>query len=163
MDMNESEYSGEELPTDSGEADRDSSVPQDAALQEEIRRLRLQLERLEAFPQRRNRMSRIRPMRHRQTMIRNIRTIRLNLTRRGTAVRCTWHWWLSLRWFYVSADCSSGDICSRIRTPTMQRSMDTSIPSARGSTGRSMRSTSTTINRLKRASFSSSSIPAITR
>ena len=51
MDMNESEYNGEELPTDSGEADRDSSVPQDAALQEEIRRLRLQLERLEAFRQ----------------------------------------------------------------------------------------------------------------
>ena len=49
MDMNEFEHNGEELPTDSGEADRDSSVPQDAALQEEIRRLRLQLERLEAF------------------------------------------------------------------------------------------------------------------
>ena len=51
MDMNESEYNGEELPTDSGEADRESSVPKDGALQDEIRRLRLQLERLEAFQQ----------------------------------------------------------------------------------------------------------------
>jgi membrane fusion protein (multidrug efflux system) len=51
MDMNESEHNGEELRTDSGEADRESSVPKDAALQDEIRRLRLQLERLEAFQQ----------------------------------------------------------------------------------------------------------------
>jgi membrane fusion protein (multidrug efflux system) len=51
MDMNESEYNGEELPTDSVEADRESSVPKDGALQDEIRRLRLQLERLEAFQQ----------------------------------------------------------------------------------------------------------------
>jgi len=51
MDMNEFEYNGEELPTDSGEADRESSGPKDAALQDEIRRLRLQLERLEAFRQ----------------------------------------------------------------------------------------------------------------
>src|SRR5579863_5329465 len=50
MDMNESEHNGEELPTDSGEPDRES-VPKDGVLQDEIRRLRLQLERLEAFQQ----------------------------------------------------------------------------------------------------------------
>ncbi len=49
MDMNEFDHNGEELPVDSGEADRESSVPRDTALQDEIRRLRLQLERLEAF------------------------------------------------------------------------------------------------------------------
>jgi hypothetical protein len=93
MDMNEFEYNGEELPTDSGEADRESSVPKDAALQDEIRRLRLQLERLGAFQQTPQSHE---PMRHRQTMMRNIRTIRRNLTRRGTAVRCAWCWWRSL-------------------------------------------------------------------
>jgi membrane fusion protein, multidrug efflux system len=51
MDMNEFELNGEELPTDSSEADRESSVLKDATLQDEIRRLRLQLERLEAFQQ----------------------------------------------------------------------------------------------------------------
>src|ERR1700735_976486 len=51
MDMNEFEHNGEELPTDSGEADREAPVPEDTALQDEIRRLRLQLERLEAFRQ----------------------------------------------------------------------------------------------------------------
>ncbi|HLX05375.1 MAG TPA: HlyD family secretion protein, partial [Candidatus Binatus sp.] len=51
MDMNEYEHNGEELPTDSGEADRESSGHSDGALQDEIRRLRIQLERLEAFQQ----------------------------------------------------------------------------------------------------------------
>ena len=50
MDMNEFEHS-EESATDSDEAVRASSPPEDAALPEEIRRLRLQLERLEAFQQ----------------------------------------------------------------------------------------------------------------
>jgi membrane fusion protein (multidrug efflux system) len=51
MDMNEFEHDGEELPTDSGEADRESSVPKDDSLQDAIRRLRFQLERLEAVQQ----------------------------------------------------------------------------------------------------------------
>src|SRR5579862_4361709 len=51
MDMNEYEHNGEQLPTDSGEADRESSVPSDGVLHDEIRRLRIQLERLEAFQQ----------------------------------------------------------------------------------------------------------------
>jgi len=51
MDMNEYERDAEELPTDSGEADRESSVPKDDSLQDAIRRLRFQLERLEAVQQ----------------------------------------------------------------------------------------------------------------
>jgi membrane fusion protein (multidrug efflux system) len=51
MDMNEYERDVEELPTDSGEADRESSVPKDDSLQDAIRRLRFQLERLEAVQQ----------------------------------------------------------------------------------------------------------------
>jgi membrane fusion protein (multidrug efflux system) len=51
MDMNEYEPNGEELPADSSETDLESSVPKDAGLRDEIRRLRLQLQRLEAFQQ----------------------------------------------------------------------------------------------------------------